>query len=383
MFEKSAIGMLSIDEKGSVTDVNDYLLGIFGISSKNVLKNNYNLFQDKNIDDKTKQKIKEGKNINFIKHLDLSQLKEKQCDFGIKRSGVIDIEIVVTPYVYTEEQSGQFAKEYLIMVQDISEQTVFEKILDNTFEKLTGVIDELKENVNELEISNNELDQFASVVSHDLKRPLISILSFLELLETEFEGKIDDETFIMFTDVKKRAKRMSDMIDNLLSYSRLTVNTDNFRLCDSKDIIKSAVDNLLTDIEQNKAEIIYNQSLPKIMADEIQMISVFQNLISNGIKFCGNHTPKIHISVEKTNIIDMNNTEYTFSIQDNGIGFDSYKYGARIFGMFKRLNKNGKYQGNGIGLAFCKKIIDRHNGRIWVKSEIGKGATFYFTLKGI
>ncbi len=136
--------------------------------------------------------------------------------------------------------------------------------------------------------------------------------------------------------------------------------------------IKQVLSNLELFIKENKAAISHNP-LPEVMADSTQLTQVFQNLVVNGIKFHGEETPKIHISAEKKA------REWIFSVQDNGIGIDP-QYSEKIFEVFKRLHKKEEYPGTGIGLAVCKKIIERHGGRIWVKSELGKGATFYFTL---
>jgi light-regulated signal transduction histidine kinase (bacteriophytochrome) len=165
---------------------------------------------------------------------------------------------------------------------------------------------------------------------------------------------------------------MQNLINDLLEFSRVTTKAGEPELIDSEFILNQVLSSLELYIKENKATVSHD-SLPKVIADNTQLAQVFQNLIANGIKFHSEETPKIHISAERKA------GEWVFSVQDNGIGIDP-NYSEKIFEVFKRLHKKEEYPGTGIGLAICKKIIERHGGRIWVESEFGKGSTFYFTL---
>jgi light-regulated signal transduction histidine kinase (bacteriophytochrome) len=224
----------------------------------------------------------------------------------------------------------------------------------------------------ELRLSNEELEQFAYVSSHDLQEPLRMISSYLQLLQRRYQGKIDDKAdkYIYFT--VDGAARMQVLINDLLEFSRVNTRAEEPEPTDCEFVLNQALSNLNLYITENKATVSYG-SLPKVMADSTQLGQVFQNLIINGIKFHSEEAPKIHLSAEK------NASEWVFSVQDNGIGIDP-QYSEKIFEVFKRLHNKEEYPGTGIGLAVCKKIVERHGGRMWVESELGKGSTFYFTL---
>ncbi len=230
----------------------------------------------------------------------------------------------------------------------------------------------LKSKLEELHRSNEELEQFAYVSSHDLQEPLRMITSYLQLLQRRYQGKIDDKADKYIYYAVDGAARMQVLINDLLEFSRVTTKAKEPEPTDSELVLDHALSNLDLYIKENKATVSYDP-LPEVMADSTQLAQVFQNLIANGIKFHSEETPKIHISAEKKA------SEWVFSVQDNGIGIDP-QYSEKIFEVFKRLHKKEEYPGTGIGLAVCKKIVERHGGRIWVESELGKGSTFYFTL---
>lgn len=230
----------------------------------------------------------------------------------------------------------------------------------------------LKRTLDELSRSNIELERFAYIASHDLQEPLRMIVSFLQLLEHRYKGKLDKDAddFIMFA--VDGAIRMQRMIDDLLAYSRVGTRGGSFEITDCNTVLGLAIANLKVAIEENNV-IISHESLPTLMADASQLILVFQNLIGNAIKFRGEETPQVNVSAK------YRETEWVFSVRDNGIGIDP-EYFERIFLIFQRLNNREEYSGSGIGLAICKKIIERHGGRIWVDSQPGKGSTFYFAI---
>jgi light-regulated signal transduction histidine kinase (bacteriophytochrome) len=223
----------------------------------------------------------------------------------------------------------------------------------------------------ELLRSNKELEQFAYIASHDLQEPLRMVSSFTQLLSRRYKDKLDNDAkeFIQFA--VDGAKRMQGLINDLLEYSRVETKGKKFSVASMHDILGKTISNLNLIIREKKA-IITNDDLPELSVDEGQMIQLLQNLIENSLKFC-NSTPKIHISSKEEE------DHFLISVKDNGIGIES-AYFDRIFMIFQQLQPKEQYGGTGIGLAICKRIVERHGGRIWVESTPGKGATFYFTI---
>ncbi len=233
--------------------------------------------------------------------------------------------------------------------------------------------EELKETVKELSHSNEELQQFAYVASHDLQEPLRTITSFTQLIERRYKDKLDSDADEFIEYIVEAAKRMQTLINDLLNYSRVATMKKEFEIIDLEEVIVSVLNNLNTAIYENDAEVTC-EDLPKIMAEPGQMIQLFQNLIGNAIKFRKPEVPpKIGIKAHK------NKNECIFSVQDNGIGMEP-QYAKRIFTIFQRLHTKEEYEGTGIGLAISKRVVEIHGGRIWVESEPGKGSTFYFTI---
>ena len=248
---------------------------------------------------------------------------------------------------------------------------------ETTFKMVVVDITERKKLEEELKRSNNELQQFAYVASHDLQEPLRTISSFTQLLERRYKEKLDHDADEFIEYVVEAAQRMQKMILDLLEYSRIMTTGGNFMKIDSNEALDGALFYLKCLIEECNVEITHDK-LPIIIADQGQLTKVFQNLISNSIKFSKpDEPPKIRISAELGK-----NREYIFSVQDNGIGMDP-QYIERIFTIFQRLHTLDEYQGTGIGLAIVKRIVERHGGRIWVESELGVGSTFYFTIPGL
>jgi len=251
-------------------------------------------------------------------------------------------------------------------------------LLDAITERLGRIIErkqaeeKIERYASELEASNKELEQFASVASHDLQEPLRMVSSYLQLIDQRYKDKLDKdgEEFIEFA--VDGAIRMKQLINDLLLYSRVGTHGKPFAPTDTEAVFNRVLLNLKATIEESNA-VITHDHLPTITADSSQLNQLFQNLISNAIKFKGDKTPRVHISTQKEG------DEWVFTIQDNGIGIDS-KYSERIFKIFERLHARSEYSGTGIGLAICKKIVERHNGNIWMESTQGNGAKFHFTI---
>ncbi|PSN13383.1 histidine kinase [filamentous cyanobacterium CCT1] len=224
----------------------------------------------------------------------------------------------------------------------------------------------------ELARSNDELQQFAYVASHDLQEPLRMVTSYLQLLERRYKGQLDADAddFIHFA--VDGALRMRTLINDLLTYSRVGTQGRAFELTNSTQAVDRAIANLKVAIDESGATITYGE-LPQVQADPTQLTQLFQNLIGNGIKFRSAASPRVVIEASQKEDV------WLFSVQDNGIGIDP-QYADQIFVIFQRLNNRITYPGTGIGLAVCKKIVERHGGKIWVQSKPNQGSTFYFTI---
>ncbi len=237
---------------------------------------------------------------------------------------------------------------------------------------VAGDITDLKKVEEELKRSNSDLEHFAYVASHDLQEPLRMVTSYLQLLQKRYKGRLDEsaDEFIYFA--VDGAARMKLLINDLLTYSRVRKNPREKKSVSCDKTVKNVLKVLQPLMEEQKVKITQDD-LPEVVADPLQLEQLFQNLIGNAIKYRGKEQPKIHVGVEKKE------GYWQFSIQDNGIGIGE-KYRERIFVIFQRLHTQQDYPGTGIGLAVCKKIVEQHEGRIWVESEEGSGSVFCFTL---
>jgi chemotaxis family two-component system sensor kinase Cph1 len=223
----------------------------------------------------------------------------------------------------------------------------------------------------ELARSNRELEQFAYVASHDLQEPLRMIASYLELLGERYKGRLDEKADKYINYAIDGATRMKFLINDLLGYSHVTTKTRPPETIDVGAALDEATSNLGKAIAEKQA-VVTQDALPTVIVDRTHLIQVFQNLISNALKFCDG-TPRIHVSAERQG------QGWVFSVRDNGIGI-APEHRERIFQIFQRLHGRDKYSGTGIGLAICKKIVEQYGGRIWVESQPGEGSTFFFTL---
>ena len=225
----------------------------------------------------------------------------------------------------------------------------------------------------ELKRSNAELEQFASIVSHDLQSPLAGIVTLVEWMQGEYDGVIDENGKNFLEEIATTGNRMSRLIQDLLAYSRINAKPLEFVSIDCNLILEEARANLWFDISGCGAKIV-SEELPVVKGDRTQLLQLFQNLISNGIKFRRPEvTPEIKLSVQPIE------GEWLIAIRDNGIGIPAEKR-DRIFEVFHRLHSSEEYPGHGIGLTTCQKIVRRHGGNIWIESELGEGTTFFFTI---
>ena len=232
--------------------------------------------------------------------------------------------------------------------------------------------EKLARQADELARSNAELQEFAYVASHDLQEPLRVISGFVQLLSDRYGGELDETADEFIGYVVDGTERMKVLINDLLEYSRVGTRGRPLEPVESSSALEHALSNLQVTIKETKAKVTHER-MPRVQGDINQLSQLFQNLISNGMKFCDEKRPEIHISSVQVG------ESWVMSVSDNGIGIDP-QHNDRIFGMFKRLHGRGEYPGTGIGLAICSKIVERHTGKIWVESEPGNGATFSFTL---
>ncbi|MBL8266187.1 MHYT domain-containing protein [Steroidobacter sp.] len=231
---------------------------------------------------------------------------------------------------------------------------------------------EIARNAEDLARSNAELEQFAYVASHDLQEPLRMVASFTQLLARRYQGKLDTEADEYIHFAVDGAQRMQTLILDLLSYARLSTKGQSPQHIDTAELCETAITQLRQSIQDKNAVVTFDP-LPVVLGYGTQLTQLFQNLISNGLKYCNSQQPEVHVSVAP------DGDHWVFSVRDNGIGIEP-QYFDRIFQMFKRLHTREQYSGTGIGLALCKKIVARHRGRIWVESQPGTGSKFLFTI---
>jgi len=340
-------GYFEVDLAGNFTFVNDALCSRFGYPREQLIGMNNRQYTD----EKTAEKLYQSFNRLYRTGEPIKALEAET----IRRDGAKEIfEISV------------------FLIRDSEGKPIGFR---GTSRDVTGrkrAEEALKEKTEELARSNQDLEQFASVASHDLQEPLRMVTSYVQLLARRYQSRLDSdaEEFINFA--VDGATRMHTLINDLLAYSRVGTGGKPFEPTNCETILQQSLDNLQVTMEESGA-VVTHDSLPTVMADDLQLGQLFQNLIGNAIKFHGEEPPRVHVSARPEG------NRWIFSVRDNGIGI-APEYAERIFIIFQRFHSREEYPGTGIGLAVCKKIVERHGGAIWVESELGKGATFYFTL---
>ncbi len=348
VFQTANDAIICVDERGNVVLWNNAAEEIFGYNPQEALGEDLGFIMPR--------RFKEAHMGGFCRMIDSvrdGRLSQVHRIVG-RRKDTTEFPAELSVAVW-ESKGGNF---FTGIVRDVSERAQRE-------EKLQSAL-------SELERSNAELQQFAYVASHDLQEPLRMVSSYVRLLERRYKSKLDSDAddFIQFA--VDGAQRMQRLIDDLLRYSRVGTRGKEFCDVNPELILNQVLANLKVTIQESGAQV-HCGSLPTIKGDATQLMQLFQNVIENAIKFRNNEPPEVRISAERADDF------WRFSITDNGIGIDP-QYHERVFSIFQRLHSRDQYPGTGIGLAICKKIVERHSGRIWIQSEEGAGTSFFFTI---
>ena len=355
LIEASVNPLVTIGPDGKITDVNNSTESVTGYSREDLIGTDFSDYFTE------PEKAREGYQQVYQNGTVLDYPLE------IKNKNGHITPVLYNASVYRDEKNkviGIFAA-----ARDITEL----KKAENKLKEYQDTLEEkVKKRTEELAISNAELEHFAYVASHDLREPLRMITSFLQLLERRYSANLDQDANEFIGFAVDGAKRLNDMINDLLEYSKVTRKEKVFKQVKLENVLEMALINLIVPTEEHNAVIDFDP-LPIVYGDEKLLVQLFQNLIGNAIKYHGQEPPKIHISSIQEN------SQYIISIKDNGIGIEP-QHLERIFTIFQRLNRVDEYEGTGIGLAIAEKIVHQHNGKIWVESDLGKGTTFYFTF---
>ena len=357
LLEASLDPLVTISPEGKITDVNKATELVTGLSRESLIGSDFsNYFTEPKKAEEVYQKV-----------LSESEGQAKNYPLSIRHKSGRITDVLYNATVYKNE-AGE-VQGVFTTARDITEKKLTEAELEKYRLHLEDLV---KQRTEELARSNSDLEQFAYVASHDLREPLRSITGFLDLLQMRYKDKLDENGREFIDFAVSGANRMSDLLIGLLEYSRVQSGGKPKASISAQAALDDALANLKAVITETNAAITYDK-LPTILADNRQITQLLQNLIHNGLKFRGEQRPQIHIGCRKEK------KSWVFSVHDNGIGIDPQYY-ERIFMIFQRLHPQGKYPGSGIGLAVCKKIVERHDGRIWVESDEGKGSTFYFSI---
>ena len=349
--ESCPSGMVVIDNTGTIVVVNAEIERQFGYRRDDLVGQSIDMLVPERLRNRH-ARHRDG----FTSAPETRRMGAGRDLFGLRKDGTeFPVEIALNPI-----RAGE-SLFVLSVIVDISERKEAEA--------------QLLQKVAELNRSNAELEQFANIASHDLQEPLRMVASYTQLLSRRYKGKLDSnaDEFIAFA--VDGATRMQRLIQDLLAYSRVGTKEMDLRGISSETALQQALANLRGVIEESGA-LVTHDVLPTVMADEVQLTQLFQNLVGNAIKYQNAGVPKIHISAAKNG-----DKKWVFSVQDNGIGIEPQHF-EKIFGMFQRLHKRNEFAGTGIGLAICKKIVERHGGSISVESQPGHGSTFRFVLAG-
>jgi PAS domain S-box-containing protein len=355
-------GIFMLDERGKIISWNEGARRIAGYQESEIIGKYFSIFYPE-------EDILNGKPAYELK-VAREEGKYEEEGWRIRKDGGVFWASVVITAVYNNDGIHVgFSK----VTRDLTERKEAERALRESYERYRLLADELKITNQELSYANEELEQFTSIVSHDLQEPIRTIKSFLQLIDIKLSKEQNEDLKTYINKAITAADRMRELIRNLLHYSQLSKGEMVEEKVHVEDLINEAIQNVKTSVEKSNAQITIETDVDTIEGDRVQLVQVIQNLLSNALKFTNSETPKIRISTFREN------GHVKFGVSDNGIGIDEADM-SKVFDIFRRLHTKKEYPGTGIGLAICKKIVDRHGGRIWPESKPGKGTTFYFTL---
>jgi PAS domain S-box-containing protein len=355
-------GIFLMDEKGRIVSWNEGARRIAGYEASEIIGKYFSIFYPE-------EDILNGKPAHELK-VARTEGKYEEEGWRVRKDGSLFWASVVITAVYNSE--GALIG-YSKVNRDLTERKASEKALRDSYERYRQLTAELRKTNAELSYANQELEQFTSIVSHDLQEPVRTIKSFLQLIDLKIDKKQYNDLKVYIDKSINAASRMRELIQNLLQYSQLGKGEMVIEDIKVDDMLQQVLQNVKAATEQTGAIIEIENEVDIIQGNQSQLVQLLQNLVSNALKFIDEQQPYIKIKcVEEHEHIK-------FSVSDNGIGIARDDIN-KIFEIFRRLNTKKEYPGTGIGLAICKKIVDRHHGRIWPESQEGKGTTFYFTL---
>jgi PAS domain S-box-containing protein len=356
LFETAADGILVLHaDTGAILDSNPFMLNLLGYTADELLEKRLWEISPAHDAEATRQTFVRLQKVDRSRYTDLS--------LEAKDGRLLEVEFMGSAYCVDAH--------FIIQcnIRDVTEHRRLERLAREQIAELERSNAEKAE----LERSNAELEQFSYVASHDLQEPLRAVAGCVQLLQARYRGQLDARADELIMHALEGTRRMETLIRDLLTFSRVGTQARPAETVDCRDVIGRVLEDLSVSIAESGARIEVGE-LPTIHADPIQLAQLFQNLIGNAIKFrATGRAATIHVSAVRAA------GEWTFSVTDNGIGIEERQF-ERIFRVFQRLHTRKQYQGTGIGLAICKKIVELHGGRLWVESRVSEGSTFYFTL---
>jgi PAS domain S-box-containing protein len=364
-FENAAIGVVLTDLDGRILEANPAFGRMLGYDPTDLRQQDLSALvhpEDRPSTDMLAQVLEEGR------HPFLKQQKRY-----LRRDGSIMWGSLMASLIRDDRGKPLIL---LRLIEDVTELRAAEEALSRAYRELEQRVEartlELREQAEELARSNAELEQFAYVASHDLQEPLRSVSGFAQLLERRYKDRLGEEGLTFVNYIVSGTDRMRVLITDLLAYSRAGAREKPLAPVDTEEVLEQALTSLTARIGECRAEII-REPLPMVRGDATDLEHLFQNLIGNALKFNRSVPPRVEIRAEDVG------EDWLFSVRDNGIGIDP-AFLPRLFTIFQRGHRRDEYAGTGIGLAICKKVVESHQGRIWVESTPGEGTTFFFTL---